>query len=581
VKKEEAARLKAIRDAENKVKKEEAAKEKAIKDAETKRQRQEAEKEKLIGQKSQVEKDRMKEEERRRKAEDQKKKNERRAADKRAAAAAAERRREDRKARDAENRAKRADQARAAAHRDRMREDEFVYDEELGRRVRVINDRSKTEDNCCNHTGFRCCMGIAFFFYFVIYPLIYAIMVSVEYKAYGWARVLARSDGHAYWGEDGVEPTPTMMPVGHRGDEVEPAPAPQFIGFYEDKEHPLLRLMPLIGVAVGLFANIAPISAGLILMPLFQELNVCRSSEATLALTCAISFINNGVFGFTTWCIRDGRFFIYRALFLCVPFGWAGYIVGVTNHLTLSDMVLTGKHEQAMMHTYLRLTLGVLMVSLTFVACFGVCIGGANRYCCPSSTGGTTPGGKSFCQWIIVLLLSFNTGYFFVANVGAGMGFTTFFALSVFLGVETKRALPTAIVIGGWTSLAPFVLNFFLLEAAPYVRLLMIVPGLWFGGILAPWFSKCGGPTSDLLFYGLMLLGIGTAVICYAAIAMTNNREDMNIDLVPIYDVKGINNAFGDFDDDVVLNANAAPPPKPPPSKAIPEGGNIGPKMWF
>jgi hypothetical protein len=134
-----------------------------------------------------------------------------------------------------------------------------------------------------------------------------------------------------------------------------------------------------------------------------------------------------------------------------------------------------------------------------------------------------------------VLFCCFNTGYFFVANIGAGMGVTTFFALSVFLGVETKRALPTAIVIGGWTAFFPFIVNFFVLDSTPYLRFLMVCPGLWFGSILAPWFSKCGGPTSDLVFYGLLLVGIGTAVICIASIALSKGEEDINLDLEPIF----------------------------------------------
>jgi hypothetical protein len=67
--------------------------------------------------------------------------------------------------------------------------------------------------------------------------------------------------------------------------------------------------------------------------------------------------------------------------------------------------VLSNEKDEALMHTYLRLTMGIFMVGMGFVGLFGACIGGANRFCCPSSTGGTTPGCKSFCQWIMVSLL--------------------------------------------------------------------------------------------------------------------------------------------------------------------------------
>ena len=61
------------------------------------------------------------------------------------------------------------------------------------------------------------------------------------------------------------------------------------------------------------------------------------------------------------------------------------------------------------------------------------------------------------------------------------MGLFMFFALSVFLGVENKRAMPTAIVIGGWTNLLPALLNYSQLPSDPeggfpYVHLLILFP---------------------------------------------------------------------------------------------------------
>ena len=75
--------------------------------------------------------------------------------------------------------------------------------------------------------------------------------------------------------------------------------------------------------------------------------------------------------------------------------------------------------------------------------------------------------------------MSFGSGYFFLATVGAGMTLPAFLALSLSLGVETRRAMPTAIVIGGWASLLPFVAHFLSADAQPYLRLLMMLPGVW------------------------------------------------------------------------------------------------------
>jgi len=201
-----------------------------------------------------------------------------------------------------------------------------------------------------------------------------------------------------------------------------------------------------------------------------------------------------------------------------------------------------------LLHTYIRLGFGCFMVFMSIWVMIGVCIGGVNRYCCPSKTGGTTPGCKSFCQWIIVMCCCFITGYMFVATIGSGTGITTFFLLSVFLGVETKRALPTAIVLSGWVAALPAYRCIFYAETMPYVTLLMMFPGLWFGSVLAPWFSKCGGPMCDLFLYFLLLCSIGSAVVALAAIKVGYDTEDIEMDIEPMISFSFVDQYFDEND---------------------------------
>jgi hypothetical protein len=285
---------------------------------------------------------------------------------------------------------------------------------------------------------------------------------------------------------------------------------------------------------------------------------VCRSPQASLALACSIQAVANGLLGLCSWCARDVRFFVCRALFVLTPFAWAGYLVGVTEHLCLRDVLLSfyddvddegfqeelRKSDIDLLHTYIRLGLGCFMVFMSLWVLIGVCLGGVNRYCCPSRTGGSTPGCKSFCQWIIAVCCSFNTGYIFVANVGSGMGITTFFVLSMFLGVETKRALPTSIVISGWTAIAPAAVNWLVLDGHAYVRLLLTFPGLWAGTLLAPWFSKAGGPMCDLAFYFVVLAACGSAVVVMAAASLSAGHEDVDLAFNPVVSISALNLLF-------------------------------------
>jgi hypothetical protein len=324
------------------------------------------------------------------------------------------------------------------------------------------------------------------------------------------------------------------------------------------RTYPLAWILPVTGCALGLFGNLVPFAPGLLLLPLYQELEVCASSAELLALVCTMQFLSNGVIGLLSWCSRDARFFVCRALFLLVPVGWAGYLVGITRRVALKDVLLE-VHEDAkddgvreslrqsdleLLHTYLRLGIGCFMCVMSVAVCIGVCIGGVNRFCCPSRTGGSTPGGKSACQWIVVLLCAFSTGYIFVANIGGGMALFTFFTLSLFLGVETKRAIPTALAIGGWTTLLPIMVNWVVFDGHTYVRLLLAVPGIWLGALLAPWFSKAGGPMCDLFFLFLALAAGGVTLVVLASVRLAQGDEDVNIDVAPVLTVPAIESFF-------------------------------------
>ena len=579
-------------------------------------------------------------------------------------AAKKEQKKQNSAARSQQRAAKKEQKAAASA---KSQEEDYYFDEELGRKVKKINDRSKVEDTCYQKPGFKGCMAYGFIMMFLGFPLLYGAALGVEYKNHGWDRVIARSAGHAYGSTThsfldttGLEtdadgnvimpkdfklkdsqpkepkaklspkpaPAPAPKPEPKPEAKAEPAPAPKpepkepkaekskpepkpkvapnkkldaaaeepkpaasaakhreklirsleeeitpesegssaedepegksqaFLGFA--KKNPLCWILPCIGLFLGLFANIVPGGFGLMLMPLFEKLGVTHHSDGTVALICLIAFVNNGVLGFTTWCCRDVRFFICRGLWLLTPCIWIGYFVGVTHHLSMKDIFLDiydGTEDPAvkedweemeinMLHTYIRLGLGCFMVFMSIWVLIGVCIGGVNRYCCPSFTGGTTPGGKSFCQWIIVIFCCINTGWMFVATIGCGSGIMSFFLLSFFLGVETKRALPTAIVISGWVAILPAARCILFADTMPYVTLLMMFPGLWAGSFLAPWFSKCGGPMCDLFIFFLVLCSIGTAVVALAAIAINGDKEDVDIDISPAIDIGILNSVY-------------------------------------
>jgi len=188
--------------------------------------------------------------------------------------------------------------------------------------------------------------------------------------------------------------------------------------------------------------------------------------------------------------------------------------------------------EVARLHTHLRLLLGAVVCLAASVCLIGLCIGGVHTACCPTSTGGAHAGCVSLPLWLLVGLCSFTSGYLFLATLGTGMAATTFLAVSVFLGVETKRAVPTAALAAGWCSLFPYLAHALVGSAFPLVRLLLVFPGLWLGGLAAPQLSRCGGGTCLLLVAVATLGAAGILVVSTATAQLqgSDGEDDSPVD---------------------------------------------------
>lgn len=72
----------------------------------------------------------------------------------------------------------------------------------------------------------------------------------------------------------------------------------------------------------------------------------------------------------------------------------------------------------------------------------------------------------------------------------------------------------------------------------------MIFPGLWFGALFSPAFSRCGGPSCDLFWYFMLLCALGTAVICWAAMGIDDQEEDININIKPMFEIPQVDDWY-------------------------------------
>jgi hypothetical protein len=165
------------------------------------------------------------------------------------------------------------------------------YDDRSRSRGDIEAGHSVSEENydaCCADGSHRSrCRITAIVLLFIVLPVLYVSILAKEYRTHGWDRFRER----AY-------PRPIHnVTVEISGTEV--VTHPFRIGW----------LLPLTGFVTGLFTNIAPVQAGIVLAPLFQKHAVTTSSEGTLALIAAFHFIGNGLCGGLSWSTFEPKLF--------------------------------------------------------------------------------------------------------------------------------------------------------------------------------------------------------------------------------------------------------------------------------
>ena len=83
-------------------------------------------------------------------------------------------------------------------------------------------------------------------------------------------------------------------------------------------------------------------------------------------------------------------------------------------------------------------------------------------------------------------------------------------------GIAPKRAMVTAIVTGGWTSIAPFLVHLIVLRDVPIAHWLAVLPGVAVGARLAPHVHAAVGLRNILMLFATFL--VASAVLMFASI---------------------------------------------------------------
>jgi len=303
---------------------------------------------------------------------------------------------------------------------------------------------------------------------------------------------------------------------------------------------PLARLqqiwfMPLVGVGAATLANAVPVGGGIVFFPFLLASGLAGTFNA-VAFGVATQMLGNGTFGLLGWLRKDPARIAWYALpytvlpsllgsllaifgpattgeagikrlFGCFALGVAAFVLRAAARGGVHALVAAREHGSA----------GMTVLSPTSGAGgSGGGGGGGGSAAAMEAGGGAAPGGVASGggtpqrnavgagAWLLVMLASVFGGWL-VGNIGIGNAVVTFLSLVVLLGVDSHRAVPTAIIAGGWTSAFNGLIHLLVLRDVPTDLWLAVLPGVFCGASVAPHVHTALGPINMLRTFGVFL----------------------------------------------------------------------------
>ena len=275
-------------------------------------------------------------------------------------------------------------------------------------------------------------------------------------------------------------------------------------------------VMPIAGFVSALVTNTVPLSGGLIFAPLLTFLNI-TGPRSTLPFCGTMQVISNGYLGFFNNMSRNPNILIWKAMPWVVLPAWVGTGIGITRRYTANEMIFMVRVDPEHSVTYFRLLFAVFSIGMS-VFVFRVWALGIAAYRSKSS-------GDTLVNWIKVAIISFLAGWILVANIGVGVTVITFLTLSVLIGYEPQRSIPTAVIAGGWTGIFPFLITSLYLHNLPLLRILITLPGTFCGALSAPYVASALGRQNILLAHAIFLALSGSSMLLLGGWALHSGSD--------------------------------------------------------
>mmetsp|Transcript_24434 Transcript_24434/g.51856 ORF Transcript_24434/g.51856 Transcript_24434/m.51856 type:complete len:395 (-) Transcript_24434:99-1283(-) len=259
--------------------------------------------------------------------------------------------------------------------------------------------------------------------------------------------------------------------------------------------------MPLLGVCSATLANAVPVGGGIVFVPILELFGV----HIKLGTAFAVSTMTfgNGVFGFLNWMKKNPRVIAWEIMPAAILPAWIGATIGTLRPLMPPE-------ECRSLFAMFALAVSVLVLRGLMVGKQNIKAGQPFSITYTNDDNSLAVARASELHpWrtrFIASICSFLAGLILVAHIGIGNAVTSFLVSSFVWQLPAKQSVVTSIIIGGWTSLCPFLLHLYILQDVPIALWVMGLPGVYFGAMIAPLVHEWMGIANVLSIFVMFLL---------------------------------------------------------------------------
>ena len=260
-----------------------------------------------------------------------------------------------------------------------------------------------------------------------------------------------------------------------------------------------LLYVPVLGVFAACLANAVPIGGGVVYVPALYLLGL--DVQLGAAFSIATMPIGNGIFGFLRWLIKDKSLIVWKSFLYTVVPSSIGSFIAILLLPEMNDV-------------FIKRLFAVFCSLLCIFVYLSIYRDGLDKVIsiAPESESAPLAVGSEPSESIVgsypyekLAIVSFLAGLILVPNIAIGPGMITYLML-ILMKFPPKAAMVTGVITGGWVCILPFLLHLVVLRDVPLRLWIMVIPGVYFGAMIAPFVHEYLGQNHINKAFAVFLL---------------------------------------------------------------------------